>query len=498
MENPQPRHPQLSRSAIFIALLAALPLMGWWAYGLFDMDEGYYASVAAEMNWRNEWITPFYNGTHWFEKPILVYWLLKPALTIFGEDFGLRLPSVLCTLGSYAMVGWFVRRHLGAPTAALAVLILASTALFVGPGRQVLLDPPFVLSLTACFLLFWESLVGDVRWRILAGGLLGVSVLGKGPVGCALFVVIAGYTFWRERELRPSFRGAWSWVAATLLFFAAVAAWYLPMLIKHGYGFFEWFIIEQNIGRFRGRDEAHRAPGLANYIYFVPVILIGMLPWSLFVPAAWPRRSKDTAPEAALRRYLATWAVVVFVFFTISGTKLPHYVMQLFPPLAILVADWTIRRWGASRRVFMGAGAWAMVIAAILIFGFPYYYRVSGQAELHALAHYVRAQKQPGEPIAEYQFARQNKKDPGTGRLKLQETTRPSLIIAVGQPVIETEEFSEVLDQPGTVWVLTRQGRISDEEFQAARAAGRALTPMDTPQKQEAYGLFRLSAAPPR
>jgi 4-amino-4-deoxy-L-arabinose transferase-like glycosyltransferase len=78
------------RLALFFA---CLPLFGWWMTGLFDVDEGFYGAVVAEMNRRHEWITPFFNGQPWFEKPILVYWLAKPCMMLFGPNFGPRLPA---------------------------------------------------------------------------------------------------------------------------------------------------------------------------------------------------------------------------------------------------------------------------------------------------------------------------------------------------------------------------------------------------------------------
>ncbi len=172
-----------------------MPLLGWWATGLFDLDEGFYAAVVAEMNRRGEWVTPYYNGRPWFEKPILLYWLAKPTVAWFGEAVGPRLPSVLCTLGTYAVVAWFCLRRgddKRVPTAQLAVLILASSLLVLALGRMMMTDAPLMLALTGAFLTFWESLVGDRRWRLVTAALLGVGVLAKGPVACLLFLPVAG------------------------------------------------------------------------------------------------------------------------------------------------------------------------------------------------------------------------------------------------------------------------------------------------------------------
>src|SRR5436305_1720172 len=94
-------------------LLAILPFVGFWTYGLFDLDEGFYGAVIAEMNRRGEWITPYFNGHPWFEKPILLYWLAKPCLMLFGQTIGPRLPSVLASIGLFAWVTRFTRNHFG-------------------------------------------------------------------------------------------------------------------------------------------------------------------------------------------------------------------------------------------------------------------------------------------------------------------------------------------------------------------------------------------------
>src|SRR5258708_5134076 len=116
-------------------LFACLPLFGWWMTGLFDVDEGFYGAVVAEMNRRGEWITPFFNGHPWFEKPILLYWLAKPCMMLFGPDFGPRLPSVLCTIGLFVVCGWFMKRRYGASAQSLTIFCLGSSVLILGLGR---------------------------------------------------------------------------------------------------------------------------------------------------------------------------------------------------------------------------------------------------------------------------------------------------------------------------------------------------------------------------
>src|SRR4051812_41619111 len=139
MASPSPE-PRTLRPVpwLLLWLFAVLPLLGWWLYGLFDLDEGFYGAVVAEMNRRGEWITPYYNGQPWFEKPILLYWVAKPLMMLFGNVVGPRLPSILATLGTYALVARFVRRYWDHAAAQWCVLVLASTTLVVGLGRMMM------------------------------------------------------------------------------------------------------------------------------------------------------------------------------------------------------------------------------------------------------------------------------------------------------------------------------------------------------------------------
>src|SRR2546421_10300574 len=306
---------------LLIVALAIIPLLGFWAYGLFDLDEGFYGAVVAEMNRRREWITPYYMGAPWFEKPILIYWLAKPSVLLFGKGIGPRLPSVLATLGLYALCGLYIRKRISSTAGMWTIGILGSCILVVALGRLMTPDALLTLCLTAAFLSFYESLVGARIWRLVTAFCLALSVLDKGPVGLPFFVALAIWTYASEKDLRAAFRGYW--LPGTLIFILAVSAWYVPAYIENGQVFIQKFLVEQNLQRFGGADEAHKVPLLLWPFYYPVVLLVGMLPWSLFVAKPWIENLGPSAPQ--FHRYLGRWALIVLIFFTISGAKLPHY-----------------------------------------------------------------------------------------------------------------------------------------------------------------------------
>jgi len=478
------------RLTTFALLIAILPLLGWWATGLFDIDEGFYGAVVAEMNRRHEWVTPYYNGQPWFEKPILLYWLAKPCLMAFGDQWGPRLPSVLTAIGVYALMVWACRRRLSDLAGTWSVLILGSSLVFVALGRLMMTDMPLALALSAAMLTFWESLVGDRRWRLLTAALLGVAVLAKGPVALILFALVAGWTFWKQPALRPSFRG--QWLLGTAILAGVIAIWYVPAYLASGDLFVQKFLIEQNVGRFTGGDKAHTIKAAWAYVLYVPVVLFGMMPWSFWLGKAWPRKGAEAGPQMGdFPRYLSAWATITFLFFSISSAKLPHYILPMFVPLAMLLGDHFAR---AKAKLGLAlAVAWTVIAAVVANFGQVWWYEASGQREAHEYARYIRENSPLGyeDSVAVFQMPRRDK-SLGTGKPKLQETSLPSLLMYLDRDVNEAETVQEVVDGKSH-WLLTRKGRITPSVVRQFRASGKSLAPVGpAPANYELYEVKTL------
>jgi 4-amino-4-deoxy-L-arabinose transferase-like glycosyltransferase len=481
--------------------LAAVPLLGWWLTGLFDLDEGFYAAVVAEMNRRGEWVTPYYNGQPWFEKPILLYWLAKPMVAVFGDMVGPRLPSVLSAIGCYLLVAWYARRRLSEAAATWTVAVIGSSLIFVALGRLMMTDMPLVLAFSGAMLAFWESLVGNPRWRLLTAGLLGIAVLAKGPVALILFALIAGWTFYREKELRPKFRG--HWLLGTSILAGVVATWYVPAYLGNGDLFVQKFLIEQNVGRFTGGDKAHTIKAAWAYILYIPVVLVGMMPWSFWIWSAW--KAHDPSPKTpslrepgegthAFHRYLCAWAMIVFLFFSVSSAKLPHYVLPVFVPLAMLLGSHFARRWKleSPKSLFLPI-AWTLAVAILVNGGILWWYQASGQQEAHTFARYIRDNSlhQVPRTVAVFQMSRREK-SLGTGRPKLQETSLPSMLLYLDATVNEAETAQEVVEGKSH-WLFTRKGRITPTVENELFVLGKSLTPIGP--SGENFELYEIGTA---
>lgn len=472
------KHPLL-----WSVLLAVLPLLGWWTYGLFDLDEGFYGAVAVEMNRRGEWITPFYNGQPWFEKPILLYWLAKPSIALFGIWFGPRLPSILATIATYCLTGWFTKRHYGPAAAVFSVLALGSSLLIVGVGRMMLTDPLLNLCMAAAFFTFWESLDGDPRWRLATAAALGFGVLAKGPIAGILFIPPTIYLFARFPERRPQFKGMW--VPGVLIFLAIVASWYLPAYLVDGHMFIQKFLVEQNLNRFTGGDEAHNVPLSARFVFYIPIFLVGFAPWSVVLFRTW----KTPVGDPTLNRYLWVCLLTVFIFFTITSAKLVHYIAPMGPPLAVLVGAWLAEKAPLTAQRLAPTVAWLLAVAVIAEGGFYGWDLAVHHREIQDLALYVRDHASPSDQVVEYEMGKQPGK-PSVGPVKINETSQPSTVMILDRTVTNLESWPDILKLEKPAWILTRNNRISPEEL---KEAGPSLRQIETPLRQDLYRLYYWS-----
>ncbi len=338
------------RGLLWLCVLAAL--VDLRAFGLTDLDEGFYASVAWAMRQSGDWLTPTFMNQPWFEKPPLLYWLMALSMRLFGEnEFALRLPSVLFYALTIGVIAWWGNRRLGAGAGDWGALLFAVAPLSLMLARLAITDMTLAFFLTLAVIALWEvSAGGDTRlgrrwlWAFAGGVALGLAVLTKGPVGLALMGLLY---LWNARALHTQglrFR----WVALALgVALLTASPWYVGVYLQHGAEFFNEFVVKQNLLRFAGGDTAHSVlpllqrgdwvgvvGGLAAYLLFYVVVLwLGGLPMVGYVGVLWAH-GDDT-----LRRYLKRWAWLVFGLFTLSFTKLPAYIFPMFPVLALLAGS---------------------------------------------------------------------------------------------------------------------------------------------------------------
>lgn len=332
-----PASPPAQPRPLLTLLIFLLPLMAFFlrlgAAPLFDVDEGAFSEATREMFERGDFLSTYLNGENRFDKPILVYWLQALGYLMFGPtEWAFRLPSaVAAALWSYAT--WhFARERFGTNTALAA---LAVTATAIGPfaiGRAATADALLNLLLALALFDAWRHLESGRRTPLLRSFVwIGLGVLTKGPIA---LIVPGTVTF-----LWCASRGEWKrWARAVfdplgLVILAGISVpWYAAALAIHGQAFIDGFILKHNVERFTGTMEGH-AGSLFYYVLAVPLLL---LPWTGPLLATLRHIRADCA--TGVRRFLWIWAGFVIVFFSLSGTKLPHYVLYGATPLFLLIA----------------------------------------------------------------------------------------------------------------------------------------------------------------
>jgi 4-amino-4-deoxy-L-arabinose transferase-like glycosyltransferase len=349
--------PGRSRHALILLALLILSgllfFLGLGDMGLTDRDEGRNAEAGREMFESGDHLTPTFNGELRVAKPVLLYWLMDRSYRLFGvNEFAARFPSALFGVALILIHYLFLLHQRDQTIALFGALMLLLNLEILGLGRMALTDSVLVFFTTGSLYGLWLGLHGEGRmrrwvWAFYVG--MALATLTKGPVGFALPLIVAAlYLTWTRR-----WRDYWQNgvpLAGMLLFILLAAPWYAAMFLIHGDAYASG-AKANTIGRFLSPMEGHQG----TIFFYLPVLLLGFFPWSALLPVPLYRTLKDwyqlrrarTHPDpkdtSELDLFAALWVVGVFVFFTASSTRLPHYIGPLFPAATLLTASYWSR-----------------------------------------------------------------------------------------------------------------------------------------------------------
>ncbi len=315
---------------------------GLGQFGLLGADEPRYAQVAREMLERHDWITPTLGGKAWLEKPVLYYWQAMLAYRVFGvSDWAARLPSALDASLLVLGVYFFLRRlrpgfHLD------GALMTASAAGVVGFAHAASPDMPLAAMFTLAMLAWyawWET--SQKLYLAAFYAFLALATLAKGPVAPVLagaIVMLFAVAAKKSKIILSSL-----WIPGMLLFFLITLPWYVAVQVRNP-EFFRVFILEHNFARFGSNLYHHRQP----LWFYIPIVIVGLLPWTVVtatgmvetVRAWWSERTALLETGDALNIFLILWLVVPVVFFSLSQSKLPGYILPALPAGTLLVAEY--------------------------------------------------------------------------------------------------------------------------------------------------------------
>jgi 4-amino-4-deoxy-L-arabinose transferase-like glycosyltransferase len=328
-----------SRDLLLLALALAV-LLGFrlGSYPLANPDEGRNAEIPREMVARGDWVTPRLNGVNYFEKPPLTYWAVAGALELLGSsEWSVRAVPALFALVGVLLTYAAARRIHGRGAGLGAALVLGTSLLYFGLGRFLVLDMAVSVLMGAtlfCFILGVREPPGRRR-RWLFYGLYAsaaLATLTKGLIGfllpgAVMFLWLLLFDQWRR--LRP-----FHLPTGALLFLAIAAPWHV-LAALHNATWVHRYLAYEHFERFITPAAGRAGP----WWYFIPIILLGFFPWTGFLwagirdalPGGWARRR-----ETADAWFCVVWATVIFLFFSLSHSKLPPYILPVFPALAVL------------------------------------------------------------------------------------------------------------------------------------------------------------------
>lgn len=370
--------PILISIGVALFLMTLMPTTQFW-----DRDEGYYARVAIEMTRSGNWILPTYNDAVFPDKPPLIYWLMAVFMRIFGEnEFGARFVSAPATGFSSFFIFLIGNRMFSRKAGLYAMLAFATSTLTIYLGITAMLDALLVAFICLTLWIYLTILQSPERFWLKAAAFglsLGFAMLTKGPVGPAIVIPCVALTwFFLPQGERPAFQRMAVLAVAAILGFGMLLAWEIPANSMSDDEMVIGGIGVHVIGRALAPMQSHGGSGFWGYLAtlpaYIPVIFIGFMPSTLFLPsvlsALWRRTGVETLP----RLFLLSWMFPGFILFSLAATKLPHYMEPLFPPMALgagaliaghLTAGNTARNIGRWLYILMIGGLAAALVAAM-------------------------------------------------------------------------------------------------------------------------------------
>jgi len=356
---------------LIIGIFSVLVLVFFFGLGkanLFEPDEGRNAEIAREILLTGDWVTPHNDFLPALDKPMAFFWFIAAAYKAFGiSEWSARLPSAFAALGCLLLIYRFSRQLWGVSTALWSSLVWATSVEVFALARIVIFDMALTLCLSLALYAFYQALhSGDDAsrrrncWFMYAA--MGLGTLIKGPIAVMVpGMIIAVYLLLTKRF---RFIRQMHVLTGAAMLLAIVSPWYLWAEVRNP-GYLKYFLWEEHFGRFL---TSHFGRGEPWYYFFV-VLAAGFLPWNLVLPAVVNDLRSDWRDERKL--FLILWVVLPFGLFSLAYSKLPHYILPIFTPLAMLTGEamhrYTREAGVKARRMLMFP--WLVQVLPLLYWG---------------------------------------------------------------------------------------------------------------------------------
>ncbi len=339
------------------------------SHALIDYDEAVYAQASREMHERGDVLLPTVGGEPFVEKPPMLYWSQYAGYALLGtNEWGARGGNALAGLALLFVVFALTRRTLGDRSAIRSAWVLGTATAYLLITRIAVTDLLFTLWMITSLLCAHRALeTKSRRWFLAASAAAGLAMLAKGLVGILLpggaLLIHALLT----KRVRVILQPTWV-IPGMLLALLVGSSWTLALGATHGFEFLEKLFGEHHVSRFLEPMQGHAGP----FWYYLPVLLLGFLPWTAFLlPARWAE-AKDE-PSRHLIQLLWIYALLALVFFSISATKLVNYVTPIFPCFAIITAAGMERVANERPRGEWAMAAWISVAGTFGLAGLVFF-----------------------------------------------------------------------------------------------------------------------------
>ena len=313
---------------IYIASLPAIPLI--------EPDEGRYSLIPQEMNQTGDYVTPRLKGVDYFEKPVLDYWATAVSFKIFGENaFASRLFVALCAWGCIILAYRIGKHFHDEKTGLFASALLSTTIYYFAMGRAHVLDMPLTFFVSmgtwSCYR-FYTGERSKRIWIYLAYFFAGLAFLSKGLIGVVFPFAITFFWLVFRRRFKDVFRLI---SPAGLIILLLVTGPWLYLVQKADPDFFHFFFIREHLQRFTTKIHNRYEP----FWFFIPILIGGFIPWLGYLPQAvkYMRPKIGFIFKKEETVFLLTWAGFIFLFFSVSSSKLVPYIAPVFIPFSVML-----------------------------------------------------------------------------------------------------------------------------------------------------------------
>jgi 4-amino-4-deoxy-L-arabinose transferase-like glycosyltransferase len=362
---------KINRPLLLFLIAFLFFILGGHLIPITDSVESNYALTAKEMVLSSDWISPRIYGKAWFDKPVLIYWLLAAAIKLLGySELALRSVPALAGAAGVTLVYWFAKKLGGERTALLAAIMLGTSLQYFAIAKLIITDM-VLFDLNAAALAFFylgytaRDETKPKRWYLPMYACLGLAVLTKGPVGILLpGLIILLFLAWQKgwSELKRMHIGT------GLLLFAAIALpWYLIMIGKHGPLFIQNFLGVHNY--LRATVSEHPKDNV--FYYYGVVFLVSALPWTGVMIGGVVDALKKIRQNDNLAQFLISWVAVFLIFYSCIATKYLTYTFPILFPITILTALYIenrlAERSSRTKRWLMLLWFWPWLLFQVLI-----------------------------------------------------------------------------------------------------------------------------------